>query len=1112
MNGRVAGLSSEKQALLALRLKARHDARRTQPALQSVMQAIPRRPDRDTAPLSFAQELLWLVDQLSPDGFAYNVPRAMKVEGPLDVEALRRAIEAIIERHEVLRTSITIRDGGPVQVIAPPSRVDLPPIDLTGHPCPDPEVERLIREAALRPFDLAGDLMLQAKLIRLSDLEHVLIINLHHIVSDGFSKGIMFRDLSAFYGAFTAGTAPRLPELPIQYADFAAWQRERMQGEVYDRLLAYWKCKLAGAPALLELPTDRPRPPVQSYRGAHRGRDLPASLLGGLKELGRERKATLFMVLLAAYKAFLSRYTGQQDLVVGTPIADRDRPEVAGLMGFFINTLVLRTDLSGDPTFRELVDRVRETALDGYDHQEMPFEKLVMELRPERDLSYTPVIQSLFSVGHIKGGHVQDLVPELPGLTLTRLWVDRGSAKFDFTIGLTEGPDWLIMGCEYNTDLFDPETIDRMLEHFEILLRGIVADPDQCISRLSIVPEAERRRILVEWNDTRRELPRGASIPRSFEAQVERSPQAIALVAADRRMSYRELNARANRLARFLRRRGIGPEVAVGIAIGRSAEMAVAILGILKAGGMCVPLDPAYPPDRLAYMVGDCRASMLLTLQHLLPSLPGSSADVVCLDSDWGAIAGESEENLVAAPLPEQAAYLLYTSGTTGRPKGVVLTHRGLINHTLAAIDLYGLTPGDRVLQFASLSFDISLEELFPSWSAGATVVLRPDDAILGSLSFGRWLERERITVLDLPTALWQEWVHELSTLEEAPPKTLRIVIVGGERATAQAHSAWLKRAGQEIRWVNTYGPTETTVIATAYEPRGIPGAPEDQGDPPIGQPIPNAQIYILDRDFQPVPIGVPGEIFIGGDGLARGYLNRPDLTAERFVAHPFSDLPEARLYRSGDRARWRHDGVIEFLGRVDDQVKIRGFRIEPGEIEAALAEHPSVRQAVVLDQEHAPGVKQLVAYLVTHDGPSPAISELREWLGRTLPDYMIPAAFVTLLALPLTPNGKVDRRALPEPQVTSAEESRFVAPRTPVEEILVGIWAEVLGSLRVGIEDDFFELGGHSLRATQVIARVRDALGVELGMRIFFQTPTVQGMAVAVEQALAEPVGVRSA
>jgi amino acid adenylation domain-containing protein len=1102
LNGRSAGLSSDRQALLALKLKALKEAKRNKPAPPSVADAIPRRPERGTAPLSFAQELLWLVDQLSPDGFAYNVPRAMKVEGPLDVDALRRAIEAVIERHEVLRTSITIRDGGPVQVIAPPSRVELPQADLTNHPRAEAEVERLIREAALRPFDLARDLMLQAKLIRLGETEHVLIINLHHIVSDGFSKGIMFRDLSAYYGGFTTGRPPALPELPIQYADYAAWQRERMQGEVYDRLLAYWKRKLAHAPALLELPTDRPRPPVQSYRGSHRRRDLPQRLLAGFKELARERKATMFMVLLAAYKAFLSRYTGQHDIVIGTPIADRDHPEVAGLMGFFINTMVLRTDLAGDPTMRELIDRVRDTALDGYDHQEMPFDKLVIELKPERDLSYTPVIQSLFSVGHVKGGHVQDLVPELPGLTLTRMSIDRGSAKFDFTLGVTEGPDWLVMGCEYNTDLFDLETIDRMLEHFEILLGGVVADPGQRISKLPVMSDAERRRVLVEWNDTFREMPRWATIPRCFEAQAERTPKAFAVVAAEKRLTYRELNARANQLARFLRKRGVGPEVPVGIAIGRSTELAVAILGVLKAGGMCVPLDPAYPPERLGYMLSDCRASTLITLARLRPLVSGSAADVVCLDSGWRAIAGESDENLVASTLPEQAAYVIYTSGSTGIPKGVVLTHGGLINHTLAAIDLYGITPRDRVLQFASLSFDISLEELFPSWCAGATVVFRPDDATLASQSLSSWLDREGITVVDLPTSFWQDWVYELSARKEAAPRSLRLVIVGGEKATAQAYSIWLERGGRGIRWINTYGPTEASVIATAYEPSLAAQGAMECTDPPIGRPIANTQVYILDGQRQPVPIGVPGELYIGGVGLARGYLNRDDLTQERFIGHPFSDQPGARLYRTGDRARWRSDGVIEFAGRVDDQVKIRGFRIEPGEIEAALVRIPGVRQAAVAVGEDRPGAKFLVAYVASDAVPAAAPKALKEELARTLPEYMIPTSFVMLPSLPLLPNGKIDRRALPLADAARHDaETGFVAPHSPIEKGLAKIWCEILGLEQVGIRDDFFQVGGHSLLVLRLWSRVKEAFGQDYPINLFFQHRTIEQMAAVLRQ-----------
>jgi amino acid adenylation domain-containing protein len=1097
VSARLAGLSPEKQAMLAMRLKARRKVNGQALAVQSGLQRIPRRPDSRTAPLSYSQELMWLLNQVLPNSYVYGVPRSMRLTGHLDIEALRRALDTIVERHEILRTTYHLVDGAPTQTIEEHRPFQLPVIDLSG--LPSEERERLVETYFVKDFekgfDFARDLLLRGNLLKLGEHEHVLILSTHHIASDGHSKQVLFRELAALYGACRAGQDSPLAELPIQYADFAYWQRQQLGDEAVAALLGYWREKLAGAPALMNLPADRPRPPVQSYRGGIHRRILPVSLLQRLKTLAHREKTTLFITTLAAFKVLLHRYTGQEDLLIGTPVAGRDRTEFEAMLGYFTNTLVLRTDLSGDPTFRELLVRVRETFLDAHDHQELPFEKLVAELVTVRNQSHTPVFQVLFSLGHYAA-----TAPQIPGLKVSQIFVDRGIAKFDLSAGLTESPDGLVVGMEYS-EIFRRETIDRMIDQYQVLLEGITANPGQRLSMLPILPEDERRKILFEWNNTRRELPYGASIPRCFEAQVERSPEAVALIAGDQAVTYRELNARANQLAHALSRRGVGPEVPVGICIGRTPELAIAILGILKAGGACVPLDHSYPPERLAQMVSDSRTTALLTLQHFRPLLPELSASVICLDSDAKTLADELDENLTREPSPEQAAYIIYTSGSTGLPKGVVLTHRGLINHALAAIGLYGLTPSDRVLQFASLSFDISLEEIFPTWCAGATVVLRPDDGSFRNLTFARWLERERISVVDLPTAFWHQWVDELAGADETPPTTLRMVIVGGEKATAHARSTWARQVGRAVRWVNTYGPTEASVIATAYEPSRDLETPDDEADPPIGRPIDNTQVYILDQHRQPVPIGIPGEIFIGGDGLARGYLNAPELTAKRFIPNLFSADPEARLYRTGDRARWRHDGLIEFLGRADDQVKIRGYRIEPGEIEAVLLKQPDIKQAVVGVRDDAPGVKRLIAYVVYQTEPGPSPATLREQLSRTLPEYMIPATFVNLERLPLTPNGKVDRGALPAPDVASfSTGSAFVAPRTTAQKRLAKIWSEILGLDKVGIDDDFFELGGHSLLFLRLWAQINDEFGQDHPVNVLFRHRTVEQLAAFLE------------
>jgi amino acid adenylation domain-containing protein len=778
---------------------------------------------------------------------------------------LRGALDGIAARHEVLRTTFALVDGDPVQRIQPPAPVPLPLLDLQHLPQAqrEPGALRLLQKEIRKPFDLSRDRPFRACLARLAADEHILLLLLHHIASDGWSKAVLWEELAALYGGLVAGTPPSVPELPIQYADFAAWQRQCFRGAVLKRQLAYWKRQMAGAPPALELPADHVRPAVQTLRGAHQRRRMSRRLMDDLKALSQREGVTMFMTLLASFQTLLFRYTGQADLVLGTPIAGRNRSETERLVGYFTNTLVLRIDLSGDPTFRELLGRVRRTALDAFDHQDLPFEKLVEELNPQRDLSRSPLFQVMFVYQDPAAPAMR-----LHGLTIRQIMLERGNAKFDLGLSVNETPEGLEESCEYCTDLFDADTIRRFLDHFQVLLEGVVADPRRRLSELPLLTEAEQRQLLVEWNATDTPFSRDACAHQLIEAQVRRTPDAPAVRFGNEQLTYRELNERANRLAHFLRRRGIGPESLVGVALERAPEMAVALLGVLKAGGAYVPLDPAYPQDRLAFMIADAGLPLVLTQERLRCQLPASAAEVIALDGGGRqAIAGEPADDPAGEVRPDNLAYAIYTSGSTGTPKGVLVPHAALVNHILAAVKAYALSPRDRVLQFSSLSFDIAIEEMFPAWAAGATVVLRPPDLPLSGTLFLRRLGREGITVLDLPTAFWHEWVRDLADSGESLPKSLRLVIVGGEKVSTAAYQAWAKAASGRVRWVNTYGPTEATVIATLYDPEAAEGRrPGDEV--PIGRPIANTRVYIADGALQPVPVGVPGELLIGGAGL----------------------------------------------------------------------------------------------------------------------------------------------------------------------------------------------------------------------------------------------------
>ncbi|HEY0604516.1 MAG TPA: amino acid adenylation domain-containing protein [Herpetosiphonaceae bacterium] len=913
---------------------------------------------------SFAQQRLWFLDQLAPGMTAYNLPSAVRLRGRLDLPALHQSLAEIIRRHEAIRTTFATVDGQLVQVVAPeseqPADALLPLVDLRALPAPerDAEVRRLALEEARRPFDLAHGPLLRAGLLRVNDDEHVLLLTMHHIISDGWSLGVLVRELVALYSAFASGQESPLAPLPIQYADYAMWQREWLDGEVLEAQLEYWRQQLdpagAGTPTL-DLPTDWPRPAVQSFRGARCSFTIDRSLTDALNRVSRREGATLFMTLLAAFNVLLARYTHQPEIVVGTPIANRTQDDLEGLIGFFANTLALRTDLSANPSFRELLGRVRETALGAYAHQELPFELLVEELQPQRDLSRNPLFQAMFVLQNAPTGAL-----EAPGLVLEPLVLERDIALFDISLVMEETPAGLRGVFEYATDLFEATTIERMIGQLQQLLAQIAADAEQRIWSLPLVTAAEQQTIDA-WNATSAGFSADRCVHELFAEQAKRTPDAIAVVADNQSYTYADLDRRANWLAHYLHTLGVGPEIRVGVCMERSLDLIVALLGVLKAGGGYVPIDPGYPQERTQFILEDAAIAVVLMQSQLQDSLPALAIPVVCVDRDWAQHPDTPPEVAVD---PDNLAYIIYTSGSLGQPKGVLVTHRSLVNYTEAAHDLYGITSEDRVLQFASISFDASAEEIYPCLTRGGALVLRTDEMLATPAAFLRACDDWKISVLSLPTAYWHQIAAQLDPAVELPA-TLRLLIIGGERALPERLAQWQEHAGDHVRVMNTYGPTEATIVATSATVAGPEHVAIKGREVPIGRPLPNVQAHILDALLQPVPIGVAGELYIGGVGVARGYLNRPDLTATQFIPDPFSATPGSRLYRTGDLVRARADGEIEFVGRVDHQVKVRGFRIELGEIEAVLAEHEAVREAIVVARDDAPGDTRLVAYVV---------------------------------------------------------------------------------------------------------------------------------------------------
>ena len=1056
------------------------------------LQALPITPisREGDLPLSFAQQRLWFLDLLMSGTPIYNLPNAIGLKGSLNVTALEQSLSEIVRRHEALRTTFSAVNGQPIQVIHPAVTLLLPIVDLRELPETEREVEaqRLATEEAQRPFDLVNEQSFRTQLLHLGEEEYLLLLTMHHIVSDGWSLGVFMRELTALYEAFSTEKSSSLPELPIQYADFAAWQNEWLVGEVLEVQLNYWKRHLGGQVPVLDLPTDRPRPPVQTYRGARQSLELPKKSSDALKALSQQEGVTLFMTLLAVFQILLYRYTGQEDVIVGSPIANRNRVEVEGLIGFFVNTLVLRTELSGDPSFRELLGRVREVALGAYAHQHLPFEKLVEELQVERDLSRNPLFQVMFV---LQNAPISAL--EFRGLSLTPLEVHNGTAKLDLILELEESAEGIRGWFEYNTDLFDTLTITRMTNHFQTLVEGIVANPEQRLWGLPLLSAAQQHQLLVEWNNTQTDYPNQTCIHQLFEAQVERTPNAVAVVFENEQLTYQQLNYRANQLAHHLQKLGVEPEMLVGICVERSLEMIVGLLGILKAGGAYLPLDPSYPQDRLAFMLEDAQVSVLLTQQNLVAGFSEYKAQRLCLDTDWEVIAQESEEKPVIRVTADNLAYTIYTSGSTGKPKGVLVTHQNLVHSTSARISYYS-EPVTSFFLLSSFAFDSSIAGIFWTLCQGGILVLPPANFQQELLHLTKLIAQHHVShLLSLPS------LYNL-ILEQAEPQQLtclRSVIVAGEPCSRDLVERHTKLLGHTSLF-NEYGPTEGTVWSSVYhcQSSGL------RTQVPIGRPIANMQIYLLDKYLNPVPIGVVGELHIGGAGIARGYLNRPELTKDKFIPNPFSNEPGTRLYKTGDLARYLPDGNIEFLGRIDNQVKIRGFRIEVGEVESTLSQYPTVQQCVVTARVDCGSDKRLVAYIVSNQQQKPTTDELRCFLKQKLPDYMVPSAFVFLETIPLTPNGKIDQRVLPAPDGLRQEPaSTFVPPSDDLEIQLTKIWENVLGKKPISVKDNFFDVGGHSLLAVRLLAQIEKAFEKNLPLATLFQSPTIEQLANILRQ-----------
>lgn len=1077
INKRLSALSPEKRDQLLKQLKKLGNTTTTSGSIEH------SRENREL-PLSFAQERMWFLNQLEPESATYNIPVAFLIKGELDVQAFSKSLNEIIKRHEVLRTTFARPNGQPIPVVTPFSWLEIPVENLEEFSTAqrNERAFQIAEEEAKHPFNLAQESLLRFRLLRLQAQNFMFVLTMHHIVSDGWSMDIFMRELTTLYEAFSHGKPSPLPPLPIQYTDFAAWQHNWLQSEDFMAQIAYWRQHLQNDLPILHLSTDRPRPAMQSYRGAIHKFVVSTSHTNELKSLCLQEGVTLFMFLLAVYQTFLYRYTGQEDIVVGSPIANRKSRETEYLIGFFVNTLILRTQLSGDLPFTEMLQRVREVTLEAYTNQDVPFEKLVEELHPERNLSNHPLFQTMLVLQKN-----QQKMLQISDFALEPVQVHTDTSKFDLSLFVWEEEKELTAAFEYNSDLFNPETIQRFALHFHGLLESVLRSPDQKLAQIPLMSRSEQQHMLALWNTTYEPAPPDQSFLRVFERQVEHTPEAIAVVFEENTLSYQELNKRANKLAHYLQKLGVGPEKLVGICTERSLEMIVGLLGILKAGGAYIPIDPAFPSERQAFMLEDSNAPVLLTQQKLLCQLPERDCTCLCLDSDWHLLAEEPDSNFISALVDTNLAYIIYTSGSTGNPKGVQVTHHSLYNFLLSMQKSLTLTEHDIFLAVTTFSFDIAALELYLPLLSGAKLLITGRKSVIDGELLAQSLVENRVTFLQATPSTWRllleaEWQgnQQLTMLcggETLPPDLAKRLLIKGK-------ALW-----------NLYGPTETTIWSSAIKISQL-----DQHIS-IGRPLANTQLYILDPYLQLQPIGAPGELYIGGEGLARGYLHRPELTAERFLPDPFNSQAGSRFYRTGDRACYLADGTIEHLGRFDTQIKLRGFRIELEEIERVLERLDTVRAAAVIISGEAEETKELVAYIVPQSGSTYMRENIQNMLRSILPEYMIPTTLVIIDTLPLTPNRKLDRKALPKPEHMRGHDKVYVPPRDALEFQLVQIWEDILDKHPIGVTENFFDLGGHSFLAMRLINQIRKQFGPHLPLSVLFEKKTIEQFACILRQ-----------
>jgi len=1043
-------------------------------------------------PASFSQRRLWFLHQFEPSSPAYHLAAAVQIDGILDVEAFQNTLQEIVCRHESLRTRFNSTDGEPQQVIDQDVRLTMPVKDLSfvHRDAQRYEVEKLAREEARLPFHLATGPLLRATMLKLDEEEHVLLLTMHHIISDGWSIGILVEELAVIYEAFLNNRPSPLPELPIQYADFSEWQRAWLGGNVIEQQLGYWKKQLEDVQPL-ELPTTYVRPAAMTHAGAAVPVEVPAEVSVNLRRLCRQHGATLYMVLLAAFQTLLYRYCSQTDIAVGTPIAGRKQAKTESLFGFFVNTLVVRTKLYRSWTFIELLKTVKETLLDAYTYQDVPFEKVVEVVTQSRDLSRSPLFQTMFALQNTPQKELS-----LKGTRLERLNIDYGISQFEVTLTFEESGNDLSGMLEYNTDLFDARFIDRMIGHFKTLLLGITQDPHQQICRLPLLKAEERHQLLQDWNCTKVTHELEQPLMQRFQAQATRRGSAVAVSSEEGQLTYAELDRRTNQLAHFLRKVGVGPEVPVGVCMERSLDLIVSLCAVLKAGGAYVALDPSYPQERLAYMAEDVQVKVILTKGKLFADIDEYIGKVVRVDSDWEQIVHESTSTPLLELSFQNLMYVIYTSGSTGTPKGVMLNHESVINHMLWMEREFQVGPDDRTLQKTPLNFDVSVWEIFLPLITGGELVLAQPGGHRDNGYIRDVIQKRGVTIAYFVASMLEAFLEEKGIQD---CRTLRYIFCGGEAMPLAVPKRLFEKL--EVELCNIYGPTETCIDSTFWrctakqwqDSSGLRGIP-------IGRGIDNTRLYVLDEEMQPVPIGVAGELYIAGVGVGRGYWRRTDATAELFLPDLFTDKSGARWYRTGDWVRWKPDGHLEYAGRRDEQVKIRGFRIELGEIESELGRCEGVRHGVVTVRED-PGVgKRLVAYVAK----SKDIQKEELWhrLRQRLPEYMVPSVFVLLDQLPLMPNGKVDRRALPAPTAQDERQpAAYIAPRTTTEQQLAKIWSEVLGRQEIGVKENFFEAGGHSLLAMQIVARANNTFHIELQVRKVFEAPTIAQLALEVDQ-----------